>query len=64
MRSDYNGTCLVFRHKHRFHRKDAKDAKWIIYFVNKFLRELCVFAVCLFLYGWTLTNLGNTQKRS
>jgi len=25
-------------------------------FVNKFLRELCVFAVNLFLYGWTLIN--------
>jgi len=34
--SDSNGTCLVFRHKRRFHRKDAKDAKWFIYFVNKF----------------------------
>jgi len=64
MRSDSNGTCLVFTHKHCFHRKDAKDAKWFIYFVNKFPCELCVYSVSLLLYVWTLTNHGNTQKGS
>ena len=55
----------VFSHKHHFHRKDAKIAKLFkLFFFNKFLCDLCVFAVNGFFIWMTLIiSHARTRQR-
>jgi hypothetical protein len=45
---------MVIIHKHRFHRKDAKNAEKFFDKYNQKLCALCGFAVSLLHYGQTL----------
>jgi hypothetical protein len=53
---------MVPVHEHRFHRKDAKSAKYFFVSVKEFLCVLCVFAVS-FIFLWMDTGVGKQGSR-